>query len=185
MSDFPISFLGNNVRGRLTCNFLLMRTSFLLISPFLNTMLPSIRHFSTALCAPDSPQLPPCVLAPLTPSPEYTRFAHVKIRLPATTAPSSLILCLSFQCWHLPKNNFTTPFPWFILQSKSIFTKIHPSIKPRFISILIWQVVLVSSLQKLSALRFHSTTFIWVFYLDATWGFSCSYKHWDFIGSLH
>lgn len=183
MSDFPISFLGNNVRGRLTCNFLLMQTSFLLISPLLNTMLPSIRHFSTALCAPDSLQLPPCVLAPLTPSPEYTQFAHVKIRLPAV--PSSLILCLSSQCWHLQKNNFTIPFPWFIFQSKSTITKMHPSIKLRFISIHIWQVVLVSSLQKLSALSFHSTTFFWVFYLDVTWGFSCSYKHWVFIGSLH
>lgn len=145
------------------CSFLLMQTSFLLIFPFLITTFPSIRHFLTALCFPDSPFIclyllphpscPPCFFPR-----EYTQLTHLKTRLPPTTIPSSSILSL-FQWSCLQMHSFTTPFPWFIFPSKTTITKIYPPTKLRFISIITWQVVLLSSLQKLSALGFRSTIF--------------------------
>lgn len=139
------------------CNFYLMQTSFLLIFPFLITIFPSIRYFSAALCFPDSllislywlPQ-PSC--SPCSFPREYTQFAYLKTRLPPTTASSSLILSLQWSCLQI--HNFTTLFPWTTFPSKLPSPK---SIPQRFISTFTCQVVLLSSLQRLSALGFHST----------------------------
>lgn len=83
-------------------------------------------------------------------------------------------LCLFSMKLSPSVSNLTVPFPWFIFPSKTTITKIYHPTKLRFISILVWQVILLSSPQKLSALGFHSTIFFEVFSWDVTWGFSCS-----------
>ena len=85
---------------------------------------------------------------------------------------NSLFVSFQWSCLH--RHNFTIPFLWLIFPSKTTITKFCAPTKLRFISTLIWQVVLLSSLQKLSACAFHSTVFCCVFSWDVTWGFSCS-----------